>query len=49
MSSGWFPSISLPGLPKGSSLFIIVGVVIVIVAAVGYVIYRKRTQWDELG
>jgi hypothetical protein len=49
LSSGWFPSISLPGLPKGSSLFIIVGVVIVIVAAVGYVIYRKRTQWDELG
>lgn len=49
LSSGWFPSISLPGLPKGSSLYIIAAVIIVIVGVVGYIIYRKRTQWDELG
>lgn len=46
MTSGFqFP---LPKLP-GGSLLIIAAVVIVIIGAVGYVIYRKRTQWDELG
>jgi hypothetical protein len=45
LGTGWFPSIKLPG---GSALIIGI-VIIVVVVAVGYVIYRKRTQWDELG
>ncbi len=39
---------SLPKLPGGSFIIIAV-VVVVILGVVGYVIYRKRTQWDELG
>lgn len=45
LTGGWF---KLPALPGGSFL-IIAAVVIVIVGIVGYIIYRKRTQWDELG
>lgn len=46
LSSGF--QLPLPKLP-GGTLLIIAAVVIIVVAAVGYVIYRKRTQWDELG
>jgi hypothetical protein len=43
-----------PGLPDLSKIlkinvFIIVAIVVVVVAVVGYVIYRKRSHWDELG
>jgi len=45
LMSGWFPS-----LPKiNSTVGIIIGVVVVILIIVGVVIYRKRSQWDELG
>ena len=45
LSSGW----SLP-IPKiGGSTFIVIGIVVVILVVVGVIIYRKRTQWDELG
>jgi hypothetical protein len=47
--TGWniIPNINIK-LPGGS--FVIIAVVIVVVlGVVGYVIYRKRTQWDELG
>lgn len=48
LSSGFNPLGMIAGLFKGS--FVIIGVVIIIiVAVVGYIIYRKRTQWDELG
>ena len=44
----------IPGLPDLSkilkiNIFIIVAIVIVVIAVVGYVIYRKRSHWDELG
>lgn len=43
---GWLklPSIKLPG-----GIFLIIGIVVVVLAVVGYVIYRKRSHWDELG
>lgn len=44
--SGW----QLPGLPKlPGGIFLIVGIIVVVLAVVGYVIYRKRSHWDELG
>jgi hypothetical protein len=44
----------IPGLPDLSkifkiNIFIIVAIVVVVVAVVGYVVYRKRSHWDELG
>jgi hypothetical protein len=45
LTSGW--SFSLPQIPGG--IFIVLGVVVVILVAVGVVIYRKRSRWDELG
>jgi len=47
LKSGWFPSITLPSI--GGSVFIIIGIIVVVVAIVGIVIYRKRSRWDELG
>jgi hypothetical protein len=48
LESGWqLPIPKIPNLPGG--IFLIVGIVIVVVAVVGYVIYRKRSHWDELG
>ena len=45
LMSGWIPS-----LPKiNSTVGIIIAVVAVILIIVGVVIYRKRSQWDELG
>lgn len=45
LTSGW--SFSLPQIPGG--IFIVLGVIVVILVAVGIVIYRKRSRWDELG
>ena len=45
LSSGF--TLPLPNI--GGSLFIILGVVAVVLIVVGVVIYRKRSQWDELG
>ncbi len=45
VGSGW----SLP-IPKiNSTVGIIIGVIAVILIVVGVIIYRKRSQWDELG
>jgi hypothetical protein len=41
---GW---IKLPKLPGGIILPVVI--VVVVLAVVGYVIYRKRSHWDELG
>jgi hypothetical protein len=43
--SGW----SIPFPKIGGSLFIVIGIVAVILIVVGIIIYRKRSQWDELG
>ena len=47
LMSGW--SFSLPQIPIPGGIFIVIGVVVVILVAVGVVIYRKRSRWDELG
>ncbi|MDO8873883.1 MAG: hypothetical protein Q7V05_14310 [Methanoregula sp.] len=45
LMSGW--SFSFPQIPGG--IFIVIGVIVIILVAVGVVIYRKRSHWDELG
>ncbi|MFA4849134.1 MAG: hypothetical protein WC626_05345 [Methanoregula sp.] len=47
LMSGW--SFSLPQIPIPGGIFIVIGVIVVILVAVGFVIYRKRSRWDELG
>lgn len=49
LESGW--RLPIPGIPTniGKYLIPIVAIVIVVVAIVGFVIYRKRSHWDELG
>jgi len=47
VESGWFQLPSLPKVPGG--IFLIVGIIVVVLAVVGYVVYRKRSRWDELG
>jgi hypothetical protein len=37
------------GVFKSGTLVIIAGVIIVVLAVVGLIIYRKRSRWDELG
>ncbi|MDO9325597.1 MAG: hypothetical protein Q7T80_11650 [Methanoregula sp.] len=45
LSGGFiWPQIQIPG-----GIFIVLGVIVVILVAVGIVIYRKRSRWDELG
>ena len=44
LSSGWIP---IPKIPGG--IFLIIGVIVVVLAVVGFIIYRKRSRWDELG
>jgi hypothetical protein len=39
-----FPKINIPG-----GIFLIIGVIVVVLAVVGFIIYRKRSRWDELG
>jgi hypothetical protein len=43
--SGW--SLSLPQIP--SIIPIIIVIVVIVLIAVGVIIYRKRSRWDELG
>ena len=45
VSSGW--SLSLPKIP--SFLPIIIVIIVIVLIVVGVIIYRKRSQWDELG
>jgi len=48
LNSGWqLPLPSLPKLPGG--IFLIIGVIVIVLAVVGVIIYRKRSRWDELG
>jgi hypothetical protein len=47
LMSGW--SFSFPQIPIPGGIFIVIGVIVVILVAVGIVIYRKRSRWDELG
>jgi hypothetical protein len=39
----------IPSIGGGLMTYLIGGVVVIIVAAIGVVIYRRRTRWDELG
>ncbi|MDO9034068.1 MAG: hypothetical protein Q7U51_02555 [Methanoregula sp.] len=47
LMSGW--SFSFPQIPIPGGIFIVIGVIVVVLVAVGIVIYRKRSRWDELG
>jgi hypothetical protein len=47
LESGWLPQ--LPNIKLPGGIFLIVGIIVVVLAVVGYVIYRKRSHWDELG
>jgi hypothetical protein len=40
---------SIAGIFKSGVLVIVVGVIAVVLIAVGVIIYRKRSRWDELG
>jgi hypothetical protein len=46
---GFFSWLKLPNIKVPGGIFLIVGIVVVVLAVVGYVIYRKRSRWDELG
>jgi hypothetical protein len=49
INGGWFTWLKLPNIKLPGGIFLIVGIVVVVLAVVGYVIYRKRSRWDELG
>jgi hypothetical protein len=49
IESGIFGWLKLPNIRLPGGIFLIVGIVVVVLAVVGYVIYRKRSHWDELG
>jgi len=49
ITEGFNPLGAIGRLFGSSTVFIIVGVVAVVLVAVGVIIYRKRTRWDELG
>ena len=49
LTGGIFSFIKLPNIKLPGGIFLIVGIVVVVLAVVGYVIYRKRSRWDELG
>ncbi len=46
---GLFSWLKLPNIKLPGGIFLIVGIVVAVLAVVGYVIYRKRSRWDELG
>ncbi len=45
VSGGW----ALPTIPGGIVVPIVIVVVLIVLVAVGVIIYRKRSRWDELG
>jgi hypothetical protein len=45
LMAGW----SIPFPKINSTVIIVVGIVAVVLVVVGVIIYRKRSQWDELG
>jgi len=49
IESGIFAWLKLPNIKLPGGIFLIIGIVVVVLAVVGYVIYRKRSHWDELG
>ena len=49
LESGWLGWLKLPTIKLPGGIFLIVGIIVVVLAVVGYVIYRKRSRWDELG
>jgi hypothetical protein len=49
LESGLFGWLRLPTIKLPGGIFLIVGIVVVVLAVVGFIIYRKRSHWDELG
>jgi hypothetical protein len=46
---GFLSWLKLPNIKLPGGIFLIIGIIVVVLAVVGYVIYRKRSRWDELG
>ncbi len=46
---GLFSWLKLPAIKLPGGIFLIIGIIVVVLAVVGYVVYRKRSRWDELG
>jgi hypothetical protein len=49
LESGLFGWLRLPTIKLPGGIFLIVGIVVIVLAVVGFIIYRKRSHWDELG
>jgi hypothetical protein len=49
LESGLFGWLRLPSIKLPGGTFLIVALIVVVLAVVGFVIYRKRSRWDELG
>ena len=50
LSSGFqFPDILPKNIKLPGGIFLIIGVIVVVIAVVGVIIYRRRSRWDELG
>jgi hypothetical protein len=46
---GLFSWLKLPAVKLPGGIFLIIGIIVVVLAIVGYAVYRKRSRWDELG
>ncbi len=46
---GLFSWLKVPAIKRPGGIFLIIGIIVVVLAVVGYVVYRKRSRWDELG
>ena len=49
LESGWHCPVSRNFRKIPGGIILIVGIVVVVLVVVGFVIYRKRSRWDELG
>jgi hypothetical protein len=49
IGEGWFSWLKLPNIKLPGGIFLIAAIIVAVLAVVGYVIYRKRSRWDELG
>jgi hypothetical protein len=49
IGEGFLAWLKLPNIKLPGGIFLIAGIIVAVLAVVGYVIYRKRSRWDELG
>ncbi|HJW28153.1 MAG TPA: hypothetical protein VJ508_02765 [Saprospiraceae bacterium] len=46
---GLFSWLKVPAVKLPGGIFLIIGIIVIVLAIVGYVVYRRRSRWDELG